>query len=195
MDLWNVFGKEVQRPGYGTKQITLNTGARHNLSLKMVSAGTSLSPGEWTFRPYSEEKRYLVMSDIGLDLLVTLFDVNSGSVLAIRTQTDITEADAAAARRSLSAIKRPNIEMRAIGLQNNSNGPEGTILKARKLLPNVLAEIDLFGDSKRHIVMDTKTGMTYNLLMLNRIYRPGELLNQGGEAAASPPTARPLKLV
>ena len=40
-----------------------------------------------------------------------------------------------------------------------------------------LMETDLFGEETRHIVFDMKLGMSFNLLLLNRIYKQYELLN------------------
>ena len=36
----------------------------------------------------------------------------------------------------------------------------------------------MFGTDARHVAIYLKTGASYNLLLLNRIYRPGELKNQ-----------------
>jgi hypothetical protein len=51
-------------------------------------------------------------------------------------------------------------------------------------------EVDLFGEEKRHIVMDMKTGLSYDLLLENRIYRPGELKNDEKEEDFQSSTAR-----
>ena len=40
-----------------------------------------------------------------------------------------------------------------------------------------LVEIDLFGENTRHIAIDTKLGTSFNVLMEDRLYRPGELVN------------------
>ncbi len=40
----------------------------------------------------------------------------------------------------------------------------------------LLFALGLFGNEIRHIALDTKTGLSYNVLLLDRIYRPGELV-------------------
>ena len=44
-------------------------------------------------------------------------------------------------------------------------------------------EVDLFGTDTRHIALDLKTGVSYNLLLLNRLYRAGELACQVNKEA------------
>ena len=73
----------------------------------------------------------------------------------------------------------PDMEARIIGLQD---GEEHGFLK--DLLGFLskhrirLAEADLFGERIRHIAIDLKTGMSYNILLDDRIYKPSELVNR-----------------
>ncbi len=179
MDFWRVFDKESLNADFGSKQILLNTGARHNLSLKMIQdRSINLANGEGVFKKYSYDKRYLLASNLSFDMLVTAFDVNTSTIIAFRSQCALQTKEARQILQKISSIKNPNLELRAIGLQNNSKEALSMIYGLRNADGNTLVEIDIFGDSIRHIVIDTKTGMPYNLLQLNRIYRPGELLNQ-----------------
>jgi hypothetical protein len=40
-----------------------------------------------------------------------------------------------------------------------------------------LVEVDIFGTNTRHIAIDAKLGTSYNILMEDRLYRAGELVN------------------
>ena len=51
-------------------------------------------------------------------------------------------------------------------------------------------EIDMFGEEKRHMAIDMKTGLSYDLLLENRIYRPGELKNDEKEDDFQSSTSR-----
>lgn len=196
MDLWDVFEKELLRQEFGSKQLVLNTGARHALSLNTVQdRATELSPGECVFRPYSYDKRYLLAKDLGPELLLTAFDVNTSASLALRSSSTVSDKDMHRIAGLLSGTKRPNLEIRAIGLQNSFRDDVLSIQNMRKLRGGALAEADLFGDSLRHIAMDTKTGMAYNLLLLNRIYRPGELLSPARQAGGQPPAPSDLRFI
>ncbi|MCL4404741.1 hypothetical protein M1583_02000, partial [Candidatus Marsarchaeota archaeon] len=41
-----------------------------------------------------------------------------------------------------------------------------------------LVEADLFGNEVRHIAFDAKQGMSFNVLVNNMNYKPGELVNK-----------------
>jgi len=74
---------------------------------------------------------------------------------------------------------KPNLEARIIGMQKNQDfyfilNQIFDFLISNKIR---LVEVDLFGDNTRHIAIDTKLGTSYNVLMEDRIYRPGELVN------------------
>lgn len=196
MDLWYAFEKEEQLPGFGTKALLLNTGARHSLSLKTVEdRSVDIAPGTCAFMPYAYERRYITVKDIAFDLLITLFDVNSSSIVALRCRSEMTGSDLKNISGFLSRIKHPNLELRAIGLQNSASEPLQSLQKVRKLRENVLAEADIFGGNIRHIAIDAKTGMTYNLLLQNRIYRPGELANENTPTPAPAGKPEPLRFI
>jgi hypothetical protein len=73
-------------------------------------------------------------------------------------------------------MKAQNLELRLIGMQNSgTDAIRG--LQVELKVRGRLVETDLFGTNMRNVALDTKTGMTYNMLLLNRIYRAGELTN------------------
>ncbi|MCL5008365.1 MAG: hypothetical protein M1156_00540 [Candidatus Marsarchaeota archaeon] len=178
MDFWGVFEKEQFASDFGSKQVMLNTGQRHSMSLKMVQErAVEIGVNECIFQKYSYDKRYLIAQSITFDVLLTIYDVNHSALLALRTNANISDKEMHQVSKLISGIKRPNLEIRAIGAQNNAENFVQMLNKMHALKPNTLAEIDLFGNNIRHILIDSHTGMPYNLLLQNRIYRPGELVN------------------
>ncbi len=179
MDLWNVLMREKLNAPFGSEQLLLNTGDRHNSSInRYVDRSIELLPNTLLNKNYSDETRYIRTSNIGFDMLVVFFDVNSSHTIALRTSTVLTENELSSINTLIKKLKRSNIEIRLIGMQNNHAELASCFNSLHKKIIGVLSEADLFGKEQRHILIDTKTGMTYNLLLENRIYRPGELINK-----------------
>ncbi len=131
--------------------------------------------GEQTIVQFPEQSRYVCARDITFDLLVTLYDVNTRTMAIFRLVKELPEATRAKLVKFISSLKRPTLELRAIGMQNSYKEMLPLIAQMRELSKAILVEVDLFGTSTRHVVIDMQTGMPYNLLLLNRVYRPGEL--------------------
>jgi hypothetical protein len=123
--------------------------------------------------------RYLVFSPMVFDAMLSVYDSNTGSMMAYRWYKFEAKQKADLEKR-IAQLRRkgPNLEARLIGMQNGQ--PTADIkeavafLKAQKL---PLVEIDLFGSEIRHIAIDHKLGSSLNMLVENRLYRPGELAN------------------
>ena len=81
--------------------------------------------------------------------------------------------------KELRKLKPANIEVRLIGLQNGDNplrlNETVDFIKKMKL---PVFEADLFGGDTRHICIDIKTGVSFDVLISNRLYKPGELTNK-----------------
>lgn len=177
MDLWDSY---VARSaiGFGSAELTLSTGQRQHASLRQIEErSVSLEPSKARFLTYSEGARYIIAKDITFDLLLSVYDVNTRSAFVGRVTTDISPKTLMKIR-SRMLKGRPTLELRAIGLQNGYGNGVTDVEELYKRLKPVLMEIDLFGTDTRHIAFDLKTGVPYNLLLLNRIYRPGELACQ-----------------
>ena len=178
MDLWNTY-KDLDRLKFGTERLYLSTGNRWNVSLKKASEkGVELRQGGAKLAKYSDLIKYVLAIDITFDLFVSIYDVNSGGAIVVRPARDLKSADKRRLQKLISGFKRPNFELRFIGFQNNWTDEIMLIDDIKKMVrPSVIAEFDLFGSETRHLALDLKTGVPYNLLLINRIYRPGELLN------------------
>ncbi|MEM0200883.1 MAG: hypothetical protein QXD23_00565 [Candidatus Micrarchaeaceae archaeon] len=178
MDLWEAYTRERLELNFGSQQLLLNTGDRHNSSLiQYLDRSIELKTNKVLFKSYSYESRYIRSIDITFDLLVTFYDVNTSSIFAFRQSKEFTNKELSKIIQEVKKLRSNNIECRIIGLQNTHLGLVHGITQMKEKIQCNLAELDIFGKEKRNILIDTKTGMSYNILMENRVYRPGELLN------------------
>lgn len=178
MDFWDSYKKRAVAT-FGSAQLHLSTGERWNTSVAMVSdRGIVLELNNALLQGYGEASRYLVAKDINYDLLVLVYDVNSRSSFAARITAAPDSREWSRIASLIGRIGNPNFEFRFIGLQNGYTAPLDIVDNIHKKFGGRVMEFDLFGTDTRHIAVDMKTGVPYNLLLLNRIYRAGELANQ-----------------
>lgn len=180
MDLWKAYSNAWGRPEFSTVQMRLAVVDRYNTSLSSVERHMrELEPNSVFMQTYSTDIRYIVAKEITFDLFISIYDVSSKKVLAAR----LSELPDRQHQRRIGLMlkkmlsRNANLEMRAIGLQNAAITPLESLEYFRKASKARTLEIDAFGTSKRNIALDLKTGAVYNLLLLNRIYKPGELAN------------------
>ncbi len=179
MDFWEVLFRKKLDGSFGSDRLVLNTGDRHNSSInRYFDRGVVLAADSIIKKTYSYDTRYIRIPNLTFDLLVIFFDVNTSYTLAFRTGKIIGGKEIDKISSIIDELKRANIEARLIGMQNNHIEQTGFFQKLKDNVECKLMEVDLFGREQRNIIIDTKTGMTYNLLLENRIYRPGELINK-----------------
>jgi hypothetical protein len=141
-----------------------------------------LNLGESKTIIYSDrsDERYLATLNITYDILVSIFDVNTGKLFVYRTYK-LDNAVKETIKKYIESMKKhkPNFEARIIGFQNNQDFylPIRELLSIFMLSGIEVVEVDLFGNEIRNISIDIKLGSTYNLLTNDRAYRPGELEN------------------
>lgn len=179
MDLWPSYQK-MAVGYYNTNRLLLNTGDRHDTSLNMVrDRALELPPSMAVSLAYDGGKRrYIIARDITHDLLVSVYDVNLKRIFVARFTRIPKPGDWEVIIKRIKGWKNSNLEIRAIGFQIGSAELLGILNSLRERIGGKFMEIDLFGGDIRHIALDLKTGVSYNLLLLNRIYRPGELACQ-----------------
>ena len=120
---------------------------------------------------------YINASNLTYDMLLSIYDFNTGRIAIARFEkfTDSTKSHMQGFVRSL---KNPSLEARMIGFQDGHGLEEASkVLDFINMNSISLNEADLFGTDIRHISMETKRGMSMDLLLLDRVYRPGELRN------------------
>jgi hypothetical protein len=157
--------------------------ARPHISKEKVDSADGhayLSSGQWWSQMNYDgmNKRYVCAASLTYEIFISIYDVNSRSAFAARS-IDFSKSLAAGMDKFIKKIKRPNLEARIIGLQNKSGiGPLLGISSwlSKRSVP--ICEIDLFGTSVRHVAIDLHTGMSFNILMEDRLYKPGELENK-----------------
>ena len=179
MDFWNEYDKRRAENGFGSGQLVLNTGERYILSLqRFQERSVELPMNRAISLDYSEERRYLIVRDLTFDLFASIYDVNSKHIVAMRMSAPLASEGLERFRKATAPLKRPKFEFRAIGMQDNDTTLVNSIIEIRKAAKTLLVEADLFGNQTRHLIIDLLTGKPCSLLLLNRIYRPGELINQ-----------------
>ncbi|MGI0100372.1 MAG: hypothetical protein ACREBH_01450 [Candidatus Micrarchaeaceae archaeon] len=126
------------------------------------------------------DTRYMAATDMTFDMLISLYDINSRTLLVHRFYM----YDGSIKKGMLSMVSslkahRPNIEARVIGRQNSQESYVALEGIADFFISNKikLVEADIFGNSIRHVAIDAKLGTSYNILMEDRLYRPGELIS------------------
>lgn len=194
-----VLEADMRKRGFGSQRYVATGKERPHLSKSKAMASDAaefVKLGESKFVPYSEfaGRRYIAFENLGYDFAITLYDVNAPKAYAIRDfESKKIVKELKAGIKSLMT-SMPNIEARIIGLQSKE---EHAFLKdALEVLAKEgirLIEVDLFGDEIRHIAIDLKTGASYNMLLEDRLYRPGELLNRATIDDFSRTLIRPAK--
>jgi len=156
-----------KRPHISKSNIDASSNAKH---LKTDHSITVLYTNELV-------QRYVAATQLIYDLLFSVYELNTTSLFCARIYKP-TETIEKEILKFLKGFHRPNFEVRIIGLQNGQKYPtlsQIADLTTKYELPVV--EIDLFGKEARHIAMDAKLGMSFNILMEDRLYKPGELIN------------------
>ncbi len=186
MDLWNTYRGYRVQPGFSSERLYIRVRNRIDTSLSAVDySRKEVGPGEAATVTFAPEHRYLTVSNVTFELLVSVYDVNSRSFLVLRPTTPIDRADAAKIRDFIGRLRRPNIEVRLLGMQSGAANVKDlldSIDQVQKAAGGNLMEVDLFGNVTRNIAFDARTGLSYDLMLLNRIYKPGELATTAKEA-------------
>ncbi len=178
MDFWQLYRSRIAN-GATDGGLEMRYSDRKHTSLAMVEdRAVHLELGNILHTAYNEAKRYIIAKEISYDLLVEFYNVNNRETVALRAGSAMTEREMSGIVSVLKRIRNPNLEIRLIGLQNGYADPLAGIDYFAKKIKCMMVEVDLFGTDTRNIAIDTKTGLPYNLFLLNRIYRPGELANK-----------------
>ncbi len=175
--------ENLASPNFNRGRFVYNFKERQNISASRLDSDSGCvysTLGEtWTIKFSEKEgKRYIACIDVIHDLVLSVYDVNSSTLIVHRFGEWKKERDDQLAKQ-LGSIKGANLEARIIGMQHNEFynsliAAFGFIKRSR--IP--LVEIDLFGNERRHVAFDAKTGISFDVLVNNKPYKPGELLWQ-----------------
>lgn len=127
-------------------------------------------------------KSYIAAINIVSDLFATLYSINSRDIFVFRLDLKNNNNIIKEFEQYLNKNKHNNLELRLFGFQNTNINDALVVLNKLADISikyaTLISEIDLFGNEIRHIAIDLKIGSTFNVLLENRLYRPGELIIQ-----------------
>ncbi len=194
MSFESVIEKDLPLKEFGQARYVLNSKIRTHMSKHHVmeqSNGREIRKDGSLVLSYNSpaDQRYAYAIDITNDLLITLYEVNNRKSVCYR-YSRIAPGFGAIIKKDFDLIKSKHstVEARIIGMQNNDNPLAlKEVIESFKKNGIMLVEADLFGIERRHIVFDSKLGTTYNMLLEDRIYRPGELMIQNAQNAPIQP--------
>ena len=157
---------DALQQGFGTSRYLKDSKQRSHISKSkadMDSNAFYLKTGESNSRIYDwKTERYLIADNLIYDFVLTLYDVDKGWAHLCRhfVPNGVLGEPQMNEIRSMARGRR-NVEARLIGLQNNQKytfvSDICNVLSANRVQ---LVEADLFGNEKRHIALDLKTGMS-----------------------------------
>jgi hypothetical protein len=195
----------MREPGFNSKAYVLTfkdflAVTRNNISkekLDRYGASYYNRVGEAHSTAYTSDLavRYIAQTEVTNDIVMSVYEVSTLSLFVARFSawSKDVEQQFSSFMGKFNDPKNRHFEARIAGMQNGQ-AYEGLsdivrFVKANKL---PLMEIDLFGSNIRHVAFDAKTGMSYNILLENRLYKPGELANKAmvQQQAVQPQAAR-----
>ena len=169
------------KEGFGKELYIRSFKERQNLSKLRLDSDSGCeylnAKGMYVGRYDEMGKRYAACANLVYDAMLVVFDQSSRRALVYRFGEFVKEDEAVLSKHMKDFDA--NSEARLIGLQNGQRF--GAVEKAYSLISRRgigVFEVDLFGNEQRHVAIDLKTGVTFDVLMLNRPYRPGELVNR-----------------
>ena len=187
MGFEGTFGKDIAAVDFGTGRYLRHSKERTHLSKAVLDTYSNveyLEVGKFHRGVYrnAADVRYLAATGMSYDLLISIYDVNTQSMFACR----LFGFEESAREQIIGHINpkkrpriRPNFEVRIIGLQSKQSvNYLNQIADLVSATGVKLVEADLFGGETRHIALDLKLGVSQDVLLEDRLYRPGELINK-----------------
>lgn len=185
MSLEKALSDEMKKPGFGSASCRLYFKDRPHISRSRVDkadGASYLDMDKSASVRYSDiSTRYIAVINMTYDLLLSVYDVDTKDIFAMRVFVHRPDTFKALEKYLLriSRNKYKRFEARLIGMQDKQDHSIlMPIFKALGKYRVPVYEVDLFGNQVRHIALDSYLGTSFNILMQDRIYRPGELNNQ-----------------
>ncbi|MCL5423835.1 MAG: hypothetical protein M1385_01995 [Candidatus Marsarchaeota archaeon] len=125
--------------------------------------------------------RYMFCESLSYPIFISVYDVNKRSLCTanlFKPDSSVINylSKILSKMNSVQSKSSPSLEGRIFGMQNDQN--TALLIDIIRLFASnniSLVEADLFGNELRNIAIDAHVGMSFNLLPLDRVYRPGEL--------------------
>lgn len=184
MDYWNAKNSETLKKGFGMQRMVLSSKTsviaynRPHTSLSMViNRAREIARGTAFAQKFElSGTRYVLAKDLTYDLFVSLYDVNSKTGVFVRPTYPLDSGEIKKLNGMIGKLKKPNLEIRTMGMQNGDITLTRVVDELHNAIKADMIEMDFFGNTARHVALDLKTGMSYDVLLLDRIYRAEELL-------------------
>jgi len=188
MDFWSYFKSISAEEKFSEERITLGSvkstylpSERVNTSIALISDFLKeIKIGNIIFEKNNFSTRYIYAYNLTYDVLASIYSVSKESGVFFRIALPLNKDEIRIIKKLYGRLKDRNTEIRIIGMQNKQAYAKEfvkSLLFLEKLGKSSLVEVDLFGNEVRHVAIDLKTGLSYNVLIKNIIYKPGDLLN------------------
>jgi hypothetical protein len=188
MDFWGYFKSISAEEKFSEERITLGSvkstylpSERVNTSIALISDFLKeIKIGNIMFEKNNFSTRYIYAYNLTYDVLASIYSVSKESGVFFRIALPLNKDEIRIIKKLYGRLKDRNTEIRIIGMQNKQAYAKEfvkSLLFLEKLGKSSLVEVDLFGNEVRHVAIDLKTGLSYNVLIKNIIYKPGDLLN------------------
>ncbi len=191
--------QEMANDDFSKTQYIKNSKERQNISKARLDSDSGcayLKTGNIYSGRYSgvSGPRYVACVDLTYDIVLSIYDSNGGVCVVYRYMR-MTPGAESMIEKTVRSARGANFEARLIGMQTGQSQfilNDALALLKKFRIP--LFEVDLFGTDVRHTAIDLKTGASFDVLVENRLYKPGELLNkttmeQFEREAFAPPAA------
>ena len=184
MDYWDVKNTETLKDNFSKQRLILSSKTsitslnRPHTSLVVVAErARELNRNQAFFQQIDEPNlRYIIAKNVTYELFVSIYNVNSGGAIVLRPTWPLDSREVQKIKDTIRKFDRPNLEMRFMGMQNGDASLMKVVDELHNEIKADMIEMDFFGKSARHIALDLKTGMSYDVLLFDREYRAEELV-------------------
>ncbi len=171
----------IERDNFSKEPYIKNFKERQNISRFVLDSDPGckyLDGGESFAQRYDEYEgvRYVSCLSMTYDAVFSLYEADSRTSYIFRF-TDLRKEVLEGLDKTIKKMKTRNFEARLIGFQTNQAVFLYQINSFIRKNNMRLVELDLFGTDTRHVAIDLKTGTSFDVLINNRLYKPGELQN------------------
>ncbi|MGC8648975.1 MAG: hypothetical protein ACP5UN_02025 [Candidatus Micrarchaeia archaeon] len=178
MGLKTLFISMSRAPTFEKQKILLNYKERQHISKKVLDKEGSIyvdtdSLKEFHYDPLGP--KYVALTDLSYDFAISLYNFDSKQGVVYRFYKNIVE-NKKTFSKYLNDFALKNTEARIFGMQNNYFNKQIRNILFLVFEKNIkFYEIDLFGTEIRNIALNIETGQTFDILMENKLYKPGDL--------------------
>ncbi|MGC8495730.1 MAG: hypothetical protein ACP5MX_00775 [Candidatus Micrarchaeia archaeon] len=181
MSFENAMVAMIAQKSFGSAKVNLAYKERAHISkLRLDRFGESIYIDTWQSEVLKKDSkyRYITAMAVSYETVLSLYDFNTSSLFCCRFFKNADPCIESAENFIRSLKGRTNLEARIIGMQNGQDySALDAIMKFLGKHKIPITELDIFGNERRNIAIDSYTGMVFNVLENNMLYKPGDLIN------------------